>query len=359
MSDYYIDPATGSDSNDGLSPETAWASLTNVNNRVFKAGDRVRFKAATNLNAVLRIYNLDGTSQPISYEVYGGSKAPRFTGIKVSACKAIALSGLMSDGSDGILISNVQGATLTDLEAQRAYGNGLEIKLSSGVTVTGGRFHDNGHIKSGGAKIGHGILVGGGTGAGPVTITRARCYSNMEDGIQIAAQAVDGCVVEGCLMYDNKEDGVDVKIGSHRFTGNALWGNAQRAMGLHLNCKVTELSGNTMHCYRYALTVADGASVRSTKNGFVSLIKSGVLLAPTAASSAFSGDVFATADPKMKAIDNQSTQPQVVDKTTTLGSYNWVKSPTDAEGVDVDNPSGEGESDDDEEEEQEQEEMTP
>ena len=147
-------------------------------------------------------------------------------------------------------------------------------------------------------------------------------------------------------MYDNKEDGVDVKIGSHRFVGNCMWGNAQRAMGLHLNCKVTELSGNTMHCYRYALTVADGASVRSSKNGFVSLIKSGVLLDKTAASSAFSGDVFATSDPKSSALDNRSTVAHVFDETTTLQSYNWVKTPTDAEGVDVDNPSGEGEVDD-------------
>jgi hypothetical protein len=170
----------------------------------------------------------------------------------------------------------------------------------------------------------------------------------MEDGIQIASQAVDGSLVEGCLMYDNREDGVDVKIGSHRFVGNCLWGNAQRAMGLHLRCGVTVLQGNTMHCYRYGLTVADGASVRSTKNGFVSLIKSGVLLASTAASSTFDGDVFATADPKMKAIDNQSTAPMVIQRTQTMQSYNWVTTPTAAEGVDVDNPSGEGEADDEE-----------
>jgi len=344
MSDYYVDPAAGADSNNGLSPETAWKTLAKVNGKPFKAGDHIRFAAGADLANALRITNLDGTSGAIVYEPYGKGGPPRFTEIRTSACKGIRLDGLFSGGC---FLMSIQGAELVNLECAGAYGNGLEVKGSSGVKVTGGRFHDNGHLMSGGGKIGHGILIGGGVGAGPVTVERARCYSNWEDGIQFAPDAVNGSTVTGCAMFDNREDGVDVKGGSHSFTGNCMWGNAQRAIGLHLRCRVTTLEGNTFHCYRYGLTVADGASVRSSKNGYVSLIRSSVLLDKTAASSAFAGDVFAAGDPSYKALDNKSTVAQVFDQTTTLQAYNWVKTPTDAEGVDVDNPSGEGEVDDD------------
>jgi len=51
-----------------------------------------------------------------------------------------------------------------------------------------------------------------------------------------------------------------------------------------------------------------------------------------------------------------STEDQLPDLVTPAtspidASGNWVKSPTDAEGVDVDNPSGEGEVDDEDEDE--------
>ena len=41
---YYVDASGGKDSSGGLSPETSWKTIANVNGSSFKAGDQILFK---------------------------------------------------------------------------------------------------------------------------------------------------------------------------------------------------------------------------------------------------------------------------------------------------------------------------
>lgn len=77
--DYYVDSQSGSDSSDGLTPQTAWQTLDQVNAFEFEAGDRVLFRRGGlwrgNLN--LRSGN---ESARILYSAFGEGAKPRIYG---------------------------------------------------------------------------------------------------------------------------------------------------------------------------------------------------------------------------------------------------------------------------------------
>jgi len=71
---YYVS-SEGNDDSDGLTPETAWATIDKVNNAVFKDGDGVFFKRGDLWRGVF-FYGQDG----VTYSAYGVGQKPRFYG---------------------------------------------------------------------------------------------------------------------------------------------------------------------------------------------------------------------------------------------------------------------------------------
>ncbi len=71
---YYVSAETGNDSNDGKSPETAWKTITKLNNVSLKKGDGVFFKRGD-------IYRTRFTARAgVTYSAYGEGEKPRFYG---------------------------------------------------------------------------------------------------------------------------------------------------------------------------------------------------------------------------------------------------------------------------------------
>ncbi len=71
---YYVSSSSGNDSNDGLTPETAWETINKVNSMTFKAGDGVFFKRGDTFRFVGSLSAQSG----VTYSAYGNGAKPLF-----------------------------------------------------------------------------------------------------------------------------------------------------------------------------------------------------------------------------------------------------------------------------------------
>ncbi|MDO5554543.1 MAG: right-handed parallel beta-helix repeat-containing protein [Planctomycetia bacterium] len=77
--EYYVDAERGSDANAGQSPETAWQSVTRVNQEELKPGDRVLFRSGQVWRGRLVCRN-GQPGQPIVYTSFGEGAKPLLLG---------------------------------------------------------------------------------------------------------------------------------------------------------------------------------------------------------------------------------------------------------------------------------------
>jgi len=93
---YYVDSLTGNDSDDGLTHDTAWASVTPVEAADFIPGDKVLFKAGTSYTDGLHLRNAVGSaSAPIKIGTYGTGARPLIAeGLVLENTAYIEVSGL-------------------------------------------------------------------------------------------------------------------------------------------------------------------------------------------------------------------------------------------------------------------------
>ena len=77
---YYVDAINGEDSNNGLSAETAWKSLSNVNSITFQPGDQVLLKRGCVWNGGLTLHGSGNSTYPIYLGAYGEGDNPTIIG---------------------------------------------------------------------------------------------------------------------------------------------------------------------------------------------------------------------------------------------------------------------------------------
>jgi Right handed beta helix region/Polysaccharide deacetylase len=76
---YYVDPS-GSNGNDGLSPQTPWRTLLKVGISTFQPGDQVLFKRDGVWNEWLTPPSSGTAGNLIKFDAYGNGRPPEFTG---------------------------------------------------------------------------------------------------------------------------------------------------------------------------------------------------------------------------------------------------------------------------------------
>ncbi|QJB38489.1 right-handed parallel beta-helix repeat-containing protein [Chitinophaga oryzae] len=76
---YYVD-TNGSDTSNGLSPATAWKTLSKVNSVTFKPGDSILFKRGGAWTGTLVIKSSGTADAKITFSAYGSGDKPRITG---------------------------------------------------------------------------------------------------------------------------------------------------------------------------------------------------------------------------------------------------------------------------------------
>jgi len=80
---YYVDASGGNDFNDGLSPETAWKTISKVNSMDFKPGDTILFKRGEIWREQLIVPSSGEEGRPITFGAYGEGEKPKITGADV------------------------------------------------------------------------------------------------------------------------------------------------------------------------------------------------------------------------------------------------------------------------------------
>lgn len=97
MATYYVSSSDGSDSNDGLSSDAAWETLSKVNGGSYSAGDQILFKRGDVwYGNYLNMGSNDGASgNPIVLSTYGSGAKPR-----LSACQEISGNTWADQGSN-------------------------------------------------------------------------------------------------------------------------------------------------------------------------------------------------------------------------------------------------------------------
>lgn len=74
---YYIDASNGDDQNDGLSPQTAWKTISKVNASVFEPGEYILFKRDEVWSDIkLEVSSSGKATLPITYGAYGEGNKP-------------------------------------------------------------------------------------------------------------------------------------------------------------------------------------------------------------------------------------------------------------------------------------------
>jgi len=77
---YYVDATNGNDLNDGLSPETAWKTIGEVNNMSFSPGDSILFKRSQIWREQLIVPSSGNSTYLITFGAYGTGEKPIING---------------------------------------------------------------------------------------------------------------------------------------------------------------------------------------------------------------------------------------------------------------------------------------
>jgi len=80
---YYVDATNGNDFNNGLSPETAWKTISKVNSMDFKPGDTILFKRGEIWREQLIVPSSGTEGRPITFGAYGEGEKPKITGADI------------------------------------------------------------------------------------------------------------------------------------------------------------------------------------------------------------------------------------------------------------------------------------
>jgi hypothetical protein len=77
---YYVDSFAGDDTNNGTSPQEAWASLSHVNSQTFVPGDHLLFRTGTVYVGQFKPQGSGASGNPIVVDIYGNGPKPRIDG---------------------------------------------------------------------------------------------------------------------------------------------------------------------------------------------------------------------------------------------------------------------------------------
>jgi hypothetical protein len=179
---FYVDGISGNDSNKGMSPEGAWASLAPFNSMIFMPGDRILFKAGTSYTGLLKPQGRGSKGAPIIIDMYGSGDKPRIDG-----------KGIL----DTVLLKNIEYWEVNNLEVTNL-GATLQ-KWRTGVKVLAdscGTLHHI-HLKNLYVHDVNGSLDKKTEGCGIFTQARGSLKSRF-----------DGLLIENCHVLRTDRNGI-------------------------------------------------------------------------------------------------------------------------------------------------------
>lgn len=237
---YFVDATSGNDANSGLSPESAWKTISKVNSIDFDDGDIVRLKRGEVWGQTLRLSaTIDGDGvNGITVEDYGTGEMPFLNGnvaqpINIDSesspgkIASLTLRNMDISGQDWavakvahVSIRYVQNVTIEGLFGDGLRGatnslqegkNAISIYRPTGqITIKNNRLHNWGPIDlpaSGSDAIGIALLF---LENGSYDIQGNTIHSVNADCIQLYETTAPGRVREN-VLYNAGENVIDVK----------------------------------------------------------------------------------------------------------------------------------------------------
>ncbi len=169
---YYVDATNGNNLKNGISPESAWSSISKINKMTFEPGDSILFKRGEVWHEHLVIKNSGRQGKPITFGAYGSGNKPVITGDG-------ARNFVVSDFIDRFDPYTVGYIIIENLEVREAKGQ----------------------IWAGGIDFrGEGI-------GGPVIIRNCVIKDNKSQGIMML---YDNAVIENNKIMRNGDNGITI-----------------------------------------------------------------------------------------------------------------------------------------------------
>jgi hypothetical protein len=182
---YYVDSETGSDQNDGMTPEKAWKSLDRVNRTIFAAGDKILFKAGSRFSGQLSPLGSGKEGAPIVIDTYGTGAKP-----------LIAAEGKYHEA---LLVKNQEYWEVNNLELTNE--GWISWKYRYGVRVAAWDFGTMHHIHLKNLfvhDVNGSVRKGRGEGQGIV----------WENGGEQTKSRFDDLLIEGCHLVHTDRNGI-------------------------------------------------------------------------------------------------------------------------------------------------------
>ena len=153
---YYVSYSSGNDNNDGMSPATAWKTLTKASSVTMSQGDQILLKCGDTWTNDTLILNGSGTStNPITISSYGTGNLPKISpdGVDYNCIYAYNVDGWkimnldLCNAKDGIHYDYngsynhnylcIQNCNIHDLDNTYNSNPGLFNHFSSGISING------------------------------------------------------------------------------------------------------------------------------------------------------------------------------------------------------------------------------
>lgn len=262
---YYVDATGGNDGNNGLSPSTAWKTLTKVNSTTFIPGNHILFKANEAWTGRLYPKGSGSTGFPIIIDSYGTGNKP-------------IIDGNGMTGTGVVYLYNQQYWEISNLEITNDAATGGDRR---GVRIEAENFGTSNHIYLKNLNI-HNIkgLVGqgrpekrtGGIGFGIVDVSIKETHFN--------DILVENCVISSC---DNQGIVTECVPGDGFDPYSAEWNEMKITNAIIRNNTISDISKNAMIIRLFEEGVIEHNLCYNTANG---------ITGNTIFSAACSGTVF-------------------------------------------------------------------
>lgn len=267
---YYIDN-NGSDSADGLSPNTAWKTLTKVNATTFQPGDSVLFKRGDAWTGTLVIKSSGTNDARITFGAYGTGDKPRITGNNTTL-SAVLIQDAKYLTFENFDVSHPRAVRPPDISLCGIYVALATAGTYPGICIKHNSIHDvegmpitNRHLQAGifvrsnaaqayfdsltieGNDLkrcsSRGIMMGDGS-------NKDTAYYN--NNIVIRQNVVDSTALEGIIVYTSKnvliENNRVLNAGAYTLGVNmnivlaGLWGRGKNMIIQHNEVAYTRLT---------------------------------------------------------------------------------------------------------------------
>ncbi|QUI22108.1 right-handed parallel beta-helix repeat-containing protein [Vallitalea pronyensis] len=187
-STYYVDSASGNDSNSGTSTSAPWKTLQKVNSMNFNPGDRILFKAGGIWTGQLTLDDSGTSMNPIVIDQYGSGDKPLING-----------NGLVGEGV--VYLYNTEYIELNNLEITNNAASEGDRRGVYVEAANAGLLH---HVHLKNLTIHH---VKGMTGS-TKEAKRTAGISIRVTADNLVDTRYDGVLIEGCHIYTVDNQGI-------------------------------------------------------------------------------------------------------------------------------------------------------